>query len=66
MNIGQEVKITPKFQHSERFRGLKGTIKELPLGFVIVEITIPLLADEIESLEADEKKVRTKHDARER
>ncbi len=46
--IGQRVKINPKLPHLQRFDGLTGTIKELPLGFVVVELDIPMLAGDIE------------------
>lgn len=51
--VGQRVRITPKFPYSARFAGLLGTIKELPLGFVVVELDIALLAEEIEPVEAE-------------
>ncbi len=50
-SIGQRVRIKTLFQHDRRFDGLIGTIKELPLGFVVVEIDVPLLTGEIEPVE---------------
>ena len=45
--IGQRVILKPHFQYNMRFDGLIGTIKELPLGFVVVELDIPFLASEL-------------------
>lgn len=59
--IGQRVKI--KFQniHNPRLGGLIGTIKELPLGYVVVEIDIPFLVGDIEPVEIEpEEEVKAK------
>jgi hypothetical protein len=53
--LGQRVKINPQLPYLQRFNGLIGVIKELPLGFVIVELTIPLLVGEIEPVDPDGK-----------
>lgn len=53
--IGQRVKIKLQNIHGTRLAGLVGTIKELPLGFVVVEIDIPFLVGDIEPVEVDEK-----------
>lgn len=45
----------PQFLYNQHFAGLIGTIKELPLGFVVVEVDLPLLVGEIEPVEAGEK-----------
>lgn len=46
--VGQRVKINPYMPLYKRLEGLTGTIKELPLGYVIMEIQLPILASEIE------------------
>ena len=50
--IGQRVKIKSR-GYNGRFDELIGTIKELPLGFVVVEIDIPFVISEIEPVEEE-------------